>query len=385
MVALAPRAPDSPEIEEQLLLGWINETVRAIVELAVPDEQGQPRAPIHLIFWNRFEQRLLLDGLARHFKTIAGATPVYDFLTQLAAFNSPVATFLDREIAELKNYPMVCQSLQTVAAFLGFDWNKDVPYRDLFRTRMFDFWGKLDALEGTGQSAWYTSRSRFNSQIPLEYAYAAWGDLPTSSGGSRDELAAYRAATPELLRGFHLRRLEAIEHMAHDFRGNRQTVKSAFDLPDLAAFSDKARTLAHALDEFVTIERHVELEQWKSTRLLPPERACVAWRDAAGPICGIGSGAGCGLCKPRKRAATAAQRAVSRRVYARSSECEAGAATARTTHGERMGSGRASRPAAFGNNRTRLRARRVARTFDSAARRHGCAFRALDGRRAAAT
>ena len=276
IVHLAEGPPASPEVEGALLLRWLDDTVRAIVELAAPDADGQPRAPIHLIFWNSFEQRMLLDGLARHAASIFAATPLYDFMTQLAAFDSPVATFLDREIRELKNYPMVCQSLQAVAAFLRFDWNAPEPFRQLFRTRMFDFWGKLDAPPETpGMSSWYTSRSRFNSQIPLEYAYAAWGELQLPVPGKHDDFASYRPATPELLHGFHCRRIEALEHVARDFAGNRQTEKRAFDLPDLATFEEKARTLADALDEFVTIERHVELSAWKSLRLMPPERRAL--------------------------------------------------------------------------------------------------------------
>ncbi|MCE3250194.1 MAG: superfamily helicase, partial [Geminicoccaceae bacterium] len=189
--------------------------------------------------------------------------------------------FLDREIRDQKNYPMVCQSLQAVAAFLKFDWNEGTPYRDLFRTRLFDFWRKLDppadaSADIPGVGAWYTSRARFNSQLPLEYAYAAWGDLPGPPLGGKDDLEPYRHVTPELLQGFHARRLEAMERVAKDFGGNKQTEKRPFDLPDLAAFEQKARTLAHALEEFVTIERHVVLAAWKRERLAPPEQRVLA-------------------------------------------------------------------------------------------------------------
>ncbi len=43
-------------------------------------------------------------------------------------------------------------------------------------------------------------------------------------------------------------------------------------LPDLAGYDDKADDLAHALHEFVTIERMVTLNDWKTTRHAPPER-----------------------------------------------------------------------------------------------------------------
>ena len=275
IVHLAAGPPTSDETEAALFTGWIAETLRAIVELAAPDAEGKKRAPIHLIFFDRHDQRVLLDGLARHAGTILGATPLYDVVTQLAAFDSPIATFLDREIRELKNYPMVCQSLQAVAAHLKFDWNAGTPYRDLFKTHLFDFWGKLDA-PPAGESPWYTNRSRFSSQIPLEYAYAAWNELPSPAADRRDDDADYRTATPDLLRGFQVRRLEAMEHVARDFRGNKETEKTPFDLPSLDAFDGAARSLAQALDEFLTIERHVALGAWKAARLAPPERRVLA-------------------------------------------------------------------------------------------------------------
>jgi hypothetical protein len=277
IVHLADGPPDSLETERNLFVRFAREVVRAVAEVAAPDEDGQPNAPVHLIFFNQFEQRLLLDGLARHLTAIFEATPLYDVVTQLAAFDSPVLTYLDQEIRELKNYPMVCQSLQAVASYLKFDWNAPEPYRDLFRTRLFDYWGKFDAEPGgREENRWYTGRARFNSQIPLEYAYAAWGELPLPAPGERDEFATYRGATTDLLRGFHARRLAAMEHVAKDFPGNRQTQKRAFTLPDLAHFDGKAQTLAQALDEFVTLERHTALAGWKTTRLAPPERRVLA-------------------------------------------------------------------------------------------------------------
>jgi hypothetical protein len=275
VVRITAGPPDSNEIEEQLFVDWIAETLRATVELAAPDADGNHAAPIHLVFINRFAQQQLLNGLGRYLTKILGATALYDFMTQMAIYDSPIASFLDQEIQEQKNYPMVCQSLQAVAAYLKFDWNKDVPYREIFRTRMFDFWRKFDAEIGEEQrvpgiNGWYTSRARFNSQIPLEYAYTAWGDV--SEETSLEPLSDYGEATVERMLGFQARRLEAMEHIAKDFRGNRQTTLTSFALPDLANFEQCAPTLAHALDEFVSIERFVDLTAWKHQRLAPPEQ-----------------------------------------------------------------------------------------------------------------
>ena len=274
VVRMTSTAPHANEIEQTLFLDWITETLRAIVELAAPDADGKPNAPIHLVFINRFAQKQLLNGLGRYVDAIFGSTALYDFMTQLAMYDSPIATFLDQEIREQKNYPMVCQSLQAVAAYLKFDWNRDVPYRTIFRARMFDFWRKLEegdaGIPGTQSTGWYTGRARFNSQIPLEYAYAAWGDVVP--GEAPESLADYARATPDLMRGFQERRLEAMEHVTRDFSGNRQTTLSSFALPNLATFEQRAPSLAHALDEFVSIERFVTLAAWKHERLAPPEQ-----------------------------------------------------------------------------------------------------------------
>ena len=277
VVELTDGPPDTLAAERELFLRFARAVVRAVVELAAPDETGEHKAPIHLIFWNRFEQRLLLDGLARHLDGILEATPLYDFVTQPAAFDSSVLTYLDEEIRELKSYPMLCQSLQAVASYLKFDWKTPAPFSDIFHARLFDYWRKFDDDPGERQeNRWYTGRSRFNSQIPLEYVYAAWGELPLPAPGEADEYSSYRRATRELLHAFQVRRLEAMEHVASDFRGNQQTAKSSFALPDLARFDGMAGTLAEALDEFLTIERHVELAEWKAARLLPPERRVLA-------------------------------------------------------------------------------------------------------------
>jgi hypothetical protein len=273
IVRITPAPPDTQEQEAALFLDWIDQTLRAVVELAAPNANGEAKAPIHLIFYDKWSQQALLEGLARHLQGILGATPLYDFLTQLAAFDSPVVSYLENEIRELKNFPMVCQSLQAVAAYLRFDWREGTDYREIFREHLFDIWGKLDEAEREqGESPWYTNHARFSSMIPLEYAYAAWDELSGPLPGEQDTFTPYRTATLSLITGFQTRRLEAIEWITKDFRGNHLTEKTAFSLPDLANFEQKARTLAHALQEFVTIERHVELGAWKATRNLAPER-----------------------------------------------------------------------------------------------------------------
>jgi hypothetical protein len=272
IVRMTDGPPETAAQERQLFVAWTRELVKAVADLAAPGEKkdGKNTAPIHVVFYDRYEQRLLLEGLARNFPPILKATPpLYDFLTQFAGFDSPVASFLSEEIREFKNYPMTCQSLQSVATYLKFDWNTPLKFRDDFKARMFDYLGKLDE---SGTSEWYTRRSRFASSVPLEYAYAAWGQLPTPKPGRGDEFADFRGVKKDVILAFQARRLEALEHVANAFPGNANAQKTPFVLPDLAGFEDKAGTLAHALAEFVAIERHVAMSEWRGTRHTPPER-----------------------------------------------------------------------------------------------------------------
>ena len=273
IVRLSDGPPESADIEQSLFLDWITETLKAVVQVAAPDDEGQPRSPIHLTFANQFAQQTLLEGLARHAEHILGATALYDFVTQIAAFDSPLVSILEAEIARHMNYPMLNQSLASVAGFLKFKWGN---YRKIFHERMFDYLGTRQGETDEDEPHYYTRRARFNSQVPLEYAYAAWNHLETPGDETARALEPYRQATPELLAGLQARRLEAMEHIGREFQGNRQTQLSSFTLPDLATFEQRAESLAQALDEFVTIERHVELAEWKRNHLPEPEQRTLS-------------------------------------------------------------------------------------------------------------
>jgi hypothetical protein len=192
VVKLMDGLPDTVAKERQLFVDWTRVLLKTVIELAVSDVPGDKKsAPIHVIFFNQYEQRLMLEGLARNFPTILTATPpLYDFLTQIAAYDSPIASYLDEEIRTFKNFPMTCQSLQAVATYLKFDWSSPHDYREL----------------------------------------------------------------------------------SNSIYGNPNTSKTAFVLPDLAHYEDKAHDMAHALEEFVLIERMITLNDWKTTRHAPPER-----------------------------------------------------------------------------------------------------------------
>ena len=57
------------------------------------------------------------------------------------------------------------------------------------------------------------SAARFNSQIPLEYAYAAWDALPEDDTEDARLLEPYRHATTDLLVAFASHQLRALAHI----------------------------------------------------------------------------------------------------------------------------------------------------------------------------
>ncbi len=275
VIATTDGPPDSLEREGDLFIGWIADVLTAISEVAAPDSEGQPRAPIHLVFYDAYTQKILLDGLARHHGRVLATTPLYDFVTQIAAYDSPILTHLEGQIRAQKNYPLLAQTLQSVSAWLRFPWKPEI--KQAFRHRLFDSLGRMQgttAADPEQGDAYYVRRARFSSQVPLEYAYAAWDQLArTGSGG--DGYKPYREATPELLRAFAEQRLEAMEHIAKDLWPNRETALGVFAIPDLAEFESKAESLARALEEFVVIERHADMAAWKAAHLPSPERRAL--------------------------------------------------------------------------------------------------------------
>ena len=94
-----------------MFVDWTRDLLKVVIDVAESDAPpGEKRsAPIHVVFFNRYEQRLMLEALARNFPPILDATPpLYDFLTQIAAFDSPIASYLDEELRTFKNFPMTC-------------------------------------------------------------------------------------------------------------------------------------------------------------------------------------------------------------------------------------------------------------------------------------
>ena len=272
LVQLASGPPDRAEVERELIREFFGHAQGIAAEMANDaeyiDENGviEFAAPIHVTFFDRATQKIWLDALGRHFETLIACAPVFDFLKQLPSGDSFVVSTLDSEARQLKNFPLLSPSLQILARYLKFDWGENSAK---FRRGLFDDGNTLD------DDKWYTARSRFTSQIPLEYVYGAWSALPAPSGRD-DQFRGFRGVTTEDLLEFCQRRLEAIAHIAGYFRGNTKTTIRPYELDELLDFKVKEPTFVDALQTFLQMERLAELSNWKAARHGPPERRMLA-------------------------------------------------------------------------------------------------------------
>ena len=282
IVAMAEQPPANSAIEADLIREFFGHAQGVAAEMANDaeyiDEHGvlEFAAPVHVTFFDGQTQRIWLDALSRHFETLLACAPVFDFLKQMPSGDSFVVSTLDSEAKQLKNYPLLSPSLQILARYLRFDWGEFVP---MFRRGLFDDGNTME------DEKWYTARSRFLSQIPLEYAYGAWNALPQKQ--RNDEFWGFRAVDCERFEAFCAKRLEAIEHVAAQFIGNTKTTIRPYDLDSLLDFQAQEPSFVDALQAFLQMERLAELGGWKAARHAPPERRMlggdslvVCYRDA---------------------------------------------------------------------------------------------------------
>ncbi len=272
LVQIASGPPDRAEVERSLISEFFGQAQGIAAEMANDaeyiDADGviEFAAPVHVTFFDRMTQTIWLDALGRHFETLIACAPVFDFLKQLPSGDSFVVSTLDSEAKQLKNYPLLSPSLQILARYLRFDWGDDMQR---FRRGLFDDGNTLD------NDDWYTARSRFTSQIPLEYVYGAWNQLPAPARRD-DQFRGFREVTQSDLSKFCERRLEAVAHIASQFRGNTKTTIRPYELDELLDFQVKEPTFVDALQTFLQMERLAELGAWKAARHAPPERRMLS-------------------------------------------------------------------------------------------------------------
>lgn len=272
--------PPTAEIERDLLLRWVEGVISAIGR-AAKDEH----APLHLYCYNRYDQKALLEALKRNLPVVAAVPAFFDLMTQNAALSQPMVSFLADEFQERLNPGRACLPLHDAARWRGFDWKDDrYEYFRLFQARMFDnrrdvlrrpdgslaVAGAKTAANDAGRLS-IEAASRFNSQVPLEYAYAAWGRLPADPQNPH-LLAPFRQVTLDMLRGFARLRAQALAHIEASFRSKSKYVeKKALELPRLLD-AVKTYDLRQSLKEFLYMEHHTALQANLLAYAAPIER-----------------------------------------------------------------------------------------------------------------
>ena len=275
-------APPDTEAERALLVAWVSRLLPQIARAA-----DSPEAPVHVYLFDRRSQRTLLDALARHFESLCAVPAFYDLLTSHPALTQGMISFLADEVGGRLNLAPVCQNLYEVARELGFRWedaSREIQRK--FRTRVFDSTrpftrdasdGLLKPAEAKGDGAIFVeSSARFGTEIPLEYAYAAWGRLRESTEMRDDEhsyVSSFAGVTLEDVRALAELRCRALRHVEESFKHkNRQVEKQPLRLSrlDEVELDPASVPFSRALEDFLYLEHHARVQTLMLHLALPP-------------------------------------------------------------------------------------------------------------------
>jgi hypothetical protein len=279
-------APPDTDTERALLVAWITRLLPQIGRVADTDD-----APVHVYLFDRRSQRSLLDALARHFDALCALPAFYDLLTSHAALTQGMISFLADEICERLNLSAICQNLYEVARELGFRWeDAEHEIQKKFRARVFDNTrpfardAETKLFQPAGErgegAVFVESSSRFGTEIPLEYAYAAWGllgETPEMQGQERSFVQLFAGATMTDVRALALLRCKALRHIEESFKyKNRQVEKQPLQLSrlDQIEIDPSSVPLSRTLEDFLYLEHHARTQSLMlHLALAPAERA----------------------------------------------------------------------------------------------------------------
>ncbi|MBC7910970.1 MAG: PD-(D/E)XK nuclease family protein, partial [Pyrinomonadaceae bacterium] len=281
------------ETEQELLIRWMQSVLPAIGRAA-----DSADAPVHVYLYDRRGQRSLLDALTRHFAALCAIPAFYDLLTSSPALTQGMISFLGDEVCERQNLGAICNNLYETAAAMGFRWrDKDVNVPQQFRTRIFDNRrpykrdpnNQLFSVpeEKAGSDAlWVESAARFGTEIPLEYAYVAWGELNDSDGlqpEARAQVRGFLGTSQDDIKSLAAARLDALRHIEESFQyKNKQVEKQplALDRMDQVMVEPDTVPLSRALEDFLRLEHYAALQERLLHFALPPGLRAETGRTA---------------------------------------------------------------------------------------------------------
>lgn len=287
IIELATDVPDT-DSESELLVRWLQKVLRAI------NETGDALAPLHIYVFDRRSTGGLLTALERHFAALCAIPAFYDLLTSTPALTQSMISFLSDEVAARMNLGAICANLYEVANDLRFDWKAE-GLRARFKTSIFDnrrafvrdeklnrYRKPQDAeYQNKERLEWVESAARFGTEIPLEYAYATWGRLPSSSDDKAHE--RYAETTRGDLLALAAARLRALAHIENEFQyKNRRVEKIALDTErlDETDVNLDELPLHRTLEDFLRLEHYAALQERLQHFALPPDMRTQTGRCA---------------------------------------------------------------------------------------------------------
>jgi hypothetical protein len=255
VVKMTPTAP-TEESEHKLLTEWVLGIFEAVFRVAKNPES----VPLHLYMYNRHDQKALLEALRRHLDALASIPALYGLLTESPALTQSAISFLYDEVKERRNLSGTAPSLQSVASQLGFRWQdgENALYYRIFEPGVFDYLWRHE----NGRNV--EAAARFYSNLPLEYAYAAWGLLKAEDfkGPQKGRITQFSRATVELIRNFQAKRLEALAYIENSFKfKNSHIVKEPLNLLELGARAINKPPFRRVLEEFLFVEHYARLQE----------------------------------------------------------------------------------------------------------------------------
>lgn len=252
VVAVSETVPDA-DAEARMLAQWLGEIAHVWQR-----HIGAP-APCHLVVYEAQTWQTFVAVLGRHYDTIPAARQWHDFVTTVPSLDgTQLRSVLHDEVKANNRVGTHVPSLMAVAGQTGFKWQDgQYDYRALFRPHHFDAVGKMAVTD-----EFYTARARFSSNIPLEYAYAAWQALPAPTQRDEDVFAPYRHMTIPMLRAYCGHRLQALHQVAKRHGRWFNPRCEVVDIRTLASTHAAPTTLIGALTEFMQYERVAEVTNW---------------------------------------------------------------------------------------------------------------------------
>jgi hypothetical protein len=277
-------APPDTAAEQALLITWLTRLLLAIAAVA-----GTSQAPLHLYLYDQRDQGVLLTALTRHFDALCAIPAFYDLLTASPALTQGMVSFLADEVRERRNLTPICQNLYRVASALGFAWREgELDFWQKFRARAFGYRRMFVRDGATGLfcqsrrqdeagALSVEAAARFGTQIPLEYAYAAWGKLPAPEADHlthQAQLRGFLGVTLDDIRQLAVQRCRALHYLEQQFTyKNRSIDKTPFDLTrlDQVAVEPDQVPLHRSLEDFLLLEHHVKHQATMLYLSQPPE------------------------------------------------------------------------------------------------------------------